>query len=117
MAQSVLSVVGVESSFLDLRAGNAPSPMCKEKIQVTFGTNLRALREAAELTQQQLAEIADLHTNYVSSVERGERNLSLVNIVRLAIALQVSPAMLIGTLAETAKAKDASGARDPAKRS
>ena len=48
----------------------APS---KEKAQVVFGATLRSFREAQALTQEALAERADLHTNYVSSVERGNR--------------------------------------------
>ena len=42
-----------------------------------------------------LAERAGLHFTYVSSVERGERNVSLENIVRLAHALEVDPADLV----------------------
>ncbi|MDD3786046.1 MAG: helix-turn-helix transcriptional regulator [Hydrogenophaga sp.] len=70
-------------------------PPSKERAQITFGAALRALREERFLTQEKLAERADLHTNYVSSVERGERNLSLHNIVRLAYALEVTPSELM----------------------
>lgn len=70
----------------------------KEKVQVTFGATVRAYREAQSLTQEALAERADLHTNYVSSVERGERNLGLHNIVRLAYALDMPVSRLMGSL-------------------
>lgn len=70
----------------------------KEKVQVTFGAAVRAQREAQLLTQEQLAELADLHTNYVSSVERGERNLGLHNVVRLAYALGVPVSALVSPL-------------------
>jgi transcriptional regulator with XRE-family HTH domain len=60
-----------------------------------FGQRLRALRKQRELSQEKLAELAGLHFTYVSSVERGKRNLSLINIVRLARALKVSPALLL----------------------
>lgn len=73
----------------------APS---KEKAQVVFGATLRGFREAQGLTQEALAERADLHTNYVSSVERGERNLSLFNIVRLAYALGLDVSELVKVL-------------------
>jgi transcriptional regulator with XRE-family HTH domain len=58
-------------------------------IQERFGRNLRKLREKKGLSQEKLAELADLHRTYVSGVERGERNISLVNIERLAKALAV----------------------------
>lgn len=67
-------------------------------IQVEFGKHLRELRQAQELTLEKLAERADLHTNYVGSVERGERNLSLFNIWRLANGLGVTAAELVQSL-------------------
>ena len=45
-----------------------------------------------------LAEVAGLHFTYVSSLERGERNVSLVNIVRIAVALGVDAGELVGEL-------------------
>ncbi|MBN9409692.1 MAG: helix-turn-helix transcriptional regulator [Burkholderiales bacterium] len=74
-----------------------PAPS-KAKAQVTFGAALRGFREAQGLTQEGLAERAGLHTNYVSSVERGERNLSLHNIARLAYALQMPVSALMACL-------------------
>jgi transcriptional regulator with XRE-family HTH domain len=59
-----------------------------------FGLRVRSLRKQRGLSQERLAELADLHFTYVSSVERGKRNISLINIVRLARALKVSPALL-----------------------
>jgi len=59
-----------------------------------FGQYLRQLREAADLTQEQFAEVADFDRTYVSGVERGERNVSLVNICRFADALNLHPAKL-----------------------
>jgi len=58
-------------------------------IRVQFGERLRELRTGCGLSQEKLAEEADLHRTYVSSVERGERNISLENIARLADALQI----------------------------
>ena len=59
--------------------------------RVNFGRKVRQRRYELDLTQEQLAELANLHHNYVGSVERGERNISLENILALAKALKCSP--------------------------
>ncbi len=59
-----------------------------------FGDNVRTLREAQDLSQEQLAERADLDRTYISGVERGVRNLSLLSAVRIAKALKISVAKL-----------------------
>lgn len=61
--------------------------------RAAFGRRVRAIREAAGLSQEQLAELAGLHRTYVSSLERGQRNVGLDNIYALASALKVSPAV------------------------
>lgn len=62
-----------------------------------FGKRVRELRLERRLSQEKLAELADT-ANYVGSVERGERNVSFVNIVKLARASCVRPARLIEPL-------------------
>jgi CheY-like chemotaxis protein/DNA-binding XRE family transcriptional regulator len=67
-----------------------------EKIDVkkSFGVSVRACRGRLGLSQEKLAERADLHRTYISDVERGARNLSLESIAKLAHALEVSVAAL-----------------------
>lgn len=59
-----------------------------------FGERVRALRQTADLSQEALAERAGLHRTYVSSLERGQRNVGLDNILKLAVALEVPPSRL-----------------------
>ena len=66
--------------------------------RIVFGKHVRSLRLDRGLSQEKLAELADLHRNYVGGVERGERNVALLNIVALARALRVKPAKLFDPL-------------------
>lgn len=63
-----------------------------EEVKQLFGNRVRELRKSAGFTQEELADAAELDRSYVGSVERGERNLSIENVCRLAIAIGVSPA-------------------------
>jgi len=63
--------------------------------KVQLGERIRHLRVQASLSQEQLAELASLHRTYIGSVERGERNISLDNIINIARALKVTPSQLL----------------------
>jgi len=57
--------------------------------RLVFAENIRKFRQERGLSQEELAEEAELHRTYVGSVERGERNVSIDNMERLANALGV----------------------------
>lgn len=66
----------------------------KADIRVRFGVALKSRREELGLTQEDLAERAHIHRTYLSDIERGARNVSLVNIEYLATAVELSLALL-----------------------
>ena len=68
--------------------------MAPRTVKSRFGTRLRQLRDERGYYQEELAERAGLHRNYVGGVERGERNVALENIVKLAKALSIPPSEL-----------------------
>lgn len=61
-----------------------------QRILKKFGAGVRVLRLRLSLSQDALADRAELDRTYIGGVERGERNLSLINIVKLAAALETS---------------------------
>ena len=67
-------------------------------IRERFGFAVKARREALGLTQEDLADRARIHRTYLSDVERGTRNLALVNIERLTDALQMKLSELFATV-------------------
>jgi DNA-binding XRE family transcriptional regulator len=62
---------------------------------VKFGERVRQLRQAEGVSQEKLAELAELHRTYIGGIERGERNVALLNILRIAKALNASPCDLL----------------------
>ena len=62
----------------------------KPDVRERFGTAVKFRREELGLNQEELAHRAGIHRTYLSDVERGTRNLSLINIERLAAALAIS---------------------------
>ncbi len=61
----------------------------KADIRERFGFAVKDRREALSLTQEEFAERAGIHRTYLSDIERGTRNLSLINIERVATALSL----------------------------
>lgn len=72
--------------------------MRNDDILKAFGKHLRELREKTDLSQEKLAELADLHRNYAGLLERGRANPTLLAIVALAHALKVRPSKLLEKL-------------------
>ncbi len=67
----------------------------KDPDLLALGERVRDLRQTSGLTQEALADAAGLHWSYVGQIERGERNLSYKNLLRLARGLQISLAELV----------------------
>lgn len=70
----------------------------RHPVAVTFGQRLRSHRQALGWSLETLADRSGLHWTYVGSVERGERNVSLMNIVKLANAVNEDPGVLVQDL-------------------
>ncbi|MBO5216023.1 MAG: helix-turn-helix transcriptional regulator [Clostridia bacterium] len=59
-------------------------------IRILVGKRVKELRNKLKISQEELADIAELDRTYITSVECGKRNISIVNIEKLAIALKVT---------------------------
>jgi transcriptional regulator with XRE-family HTH domain len=60
----------------------------------TFGDSIRRERKQLGISQEDFAELCDLHRTYVGQVERGEKNISFINTLRIARAFRVKPSVL-----------------------
>lgn len=65
-----------------------------EKVRKDFGLRVRALRTERGFSQEDFADECGLHRTYVGAIERGERNVSINNIAKIAAALKVDTANL-----------------------
>ena len=72
--------------------------MWMRDVLVQLGKRIRALREERKISQEELADRADIHRNYISQIEGGKRNISFYKLVKIARALQVRPSKLIDTV-------------------
>lgn len=71
------------------------SKRLKDPELVALGARIRRLREAAGMTQEGVAHAADIHWTYVGQIERGERNPTYKNLLRLAAGLGVEPSRIL----------------------
>ncbi|WP_338378806.1 helix-turn-helix transcriptional regulator [uncultured Flavobacterium sp.] len=62
----------------------------KSKILIKFGERVREVRIEKGLSQEQLAHIADVHRTYIGMIERAEKNITLINIEKIAKALDIN---------------------------
>jgi transcriptional regulator with XRE-family HTH domain len=70
-------------------------PKKKNPLLQKLGDNIRVLRNAKNLSQEKLAFSAELDRTYIGGIERGERNVAILNLCRIASVLQVTPAKLL----------------------
>jgi transcriptional regulator with XRE-family HTH domain len=64
-------------------------------LQRIVGRNIRAYREAKGVSQEAFADVLEVHRTYMGGIERGERNLTLRSLERLAERLQLDPLVLL----------------------
>ena len=62
----------------------------EQKVLRRLGNRVCQLRKEAKLSQERLAELAEVHRTYISSIERGQQNISLTILIRLATTFDVS---------------------------
>jgi len=67
----------------------------KTPLRIAFGNIVRNKRESLLMSQEKLAELSDLNANYVGCIERGERNISIETIYKIAKALKTHPRNLL----------------------
>lgn len=65
---------------------------------VEIGKNIRAIRESKGLSQEKLAELVEIDRTYIGGIERGERNVASLNLIKIAIALNTEVGNLFPTL-------------------
>jgi len=68
-----------------------PAP---DELKRRFGQAVQRLRQDLDVSQEELAHRAGIHRTYLGDVERGHRNLALINICRISEALEVKPSVL-----------------------
>lgn len=72
--------------------------MREEAALLQFGQKIHSVRNERRISQEKLAELSELDRTYISSVERGQRNISILNIIKIADALGVPVSSLLDGL-------------------
>ncbi len=67
----------------------------EEELLKCFGKRVRCFRNELGMSQERLAESSGLHRTYIGSLERGQRNVSYLNILKIAAALEISASVLL----------------------
>ena len=86
----MLSSVGCENYSLRVVLHTKIGIMNKKSISITFGERVREIRVSKNLSQEQLADLSNVHRTYIGMVERAEKNITLVNMQKIANALEVN---------------------------
>ena len=74
--------------------------MREEAILSQFGEQIKIVRNERKISQEKLAELSKLDRTYISSVERGQRNIGILNIIKIANALNVNVCSLLEKLGD-----------------
>ncbi|MFU9045615.1 helix-turn-helix domain-containing protein [Acinetobacter tibetensis] len=69
--------------------------MSSNSILKDFGIHLKNIRVQKNITQEQLAHLCELDRTYISGIERGKRNISLINLYKIASSLDIHPSELL----------------------
>lgn len=72
----------------------------RDPLLIRLGQRIRHYRLAQELSQEDLATISGLHRTYIGGVERGERNIGILNVIRIAKALKITPSDLLKSISD-----------------
>lgn len=70
----------------------------KNQSLVEFGKKVKAARRGMDLSQEELASRANLHRTYIGMIERGEKNITLINILKISHALNISAGALLESI-------------------
>ena len=70
----------------------------KNQSLVEFGKKVRSVRKEKKFSQEELAARADLHRTYIGMIERGEKNITLINILRISHALNIPASNLLESI-------------------
>jgi transcriptional regulator with XRE-family HTH domain len=73
-------------------------PKKTNRALAAFGQSVRAYRKAMDMSQEELAHAAELHVSYLGTVERGEKNISLLSMLSISQALGIPPSALVAVL-------------------